>query len=524
MNKFDPPCEQKGYRCGIYIYKGFYDRAWIPTNRDHPRPRNPHLPRDIFDWHYFYRIFLESLPLLTQEQELALLHCWQLGGDIEARNHLILSLARIVGPIAGRAVTRRFPKLNGDGWLEAVHEIICWGNLGLVDAPSKITLSRGFRLSTVANQWIKKYIHDGLASLTSSIYYPERKRTLAKFDSQLAVASPEEDADFEAFDSFGNPTNPELKLGYLQRQVGKRLYPWHDWGPDWRLLGVDGRFALKGGVSLDVQDSGHHERPSLLDWPKPRDERTERTEWNFLNEWTTWLFKPPHKPWRPSRNLQDRYRPTNPGNAVVATDVIVDICLLDNRRRHYSFLHSFAEPRRISSELVRLVEHVCTDVRDVRDNSWRDVPERRQLDAYCHWDKYGNRVDKVTLLRRHVRVSGVDDKSKDTEALARKGTNLAPVDWFAHTADGIAPVSWNINRHWHTTYPIAFDNLRRSKFTARAHDYFALLYGKFGLPAKAYPESKPTKCRAPKRKDPKPNIYADCIHLAQQARSRRKAK
>jgi hypothetical protein len=171
-------------------------------------------------------------------------------------------------------VTRRFPKLNGDGWLEAVHEIIGWGNLGLIDAPSKITLSRGNRLSTVANQWIRKHAHDGLASLTSVVYYPERKRKLAKFDSQLAIASPDEDEDFEAFDSFGNPTGPELKLGYLQRQVGKRLFPWHDWATYWELLGVAGRFELPGGVSLEVQDSGHHERPSLLDWPRPRVERT----------------------------------------------------------------------------------------------------------------------------------------------------------------------------------------------------------------------------------------------------------
>ena len=156
--------------------------------------------------------------------------------DIAAKNHLIVSLARNVGSIAGRMVARRFPKLSGDGWLEAVHEIICWGNQGLIDAPSKITLSRGFRLSTVANQWIRKNAHDGLASLTSAIYYPERKRELASSNSQLASKSPGEDEDFEAFDSFGNPTNPELKLGYLQRQVGKRLFCWHDWGTHWQLL------------------------------------------------------------------------------------------------------------------------------------------------------------------------------------------------------------------------------------------------------------------------------------------------
>ena len=54
--------------------------------------------------------------------------------------------------------------------------LIGWGNLGLIEAPSKVTLSRGFRLSTVANQWMRKHIYDGLASLVGVVYYPERKQ------------------------------------------------------------------------------------------------------------------------------------------------------------------------------------------------------------------------------------------------------------------------------------------------------------------------------------------------------------
>jgi hypothetical protein len=120
-------------------------------------------------------------------------------------------------------VTRRFPKLNGDGWHEAVHEIIGWGNLGLIEAPSKITLSRGFRLSTVANQWVRKYAYDGIASLVSVIHYPERKRELARFDSQIVTTEPEGD-EFEVFDSFGNPTNkrrPPMPLHYYTDPLAK---------------------------------------------------------------------------------------------------------------------------------------------------------------------------------------------------------------------------------------------------------------------------------------------------------------
>jgi hypothetical protein len=70
MNKFELPCERNAYKCGIYMYRGLYDRAWADTTEKHPRPRNPELPRDLFDWHFFYRTFLDSLPLLTKEQEL----------------------------------------------------------------------------------------------------------------------------------------------------------------------------------------------------------------------------------------------------------------------------------------------------------------------------------------------------------------------------------------------------------------------------------------------------------------------
>jgi hypothetical protein len=182
---------------------------------------------------------------------------WQRDGDYEARDLLVISLARNVGKIAGRMVTRRFPMLNGDGWHEVVHDMIACGNLGLIDAPSKITLSRGHRLSTVVDKWVRKYLYDGLASLTSAVDYPERKRKLAKFDDQIVTTAPHEDKEIEAFDAFGNPTNPELKLGYLQRQVGKREFPWHDWGtyqldgtcwPDQTDPWAHGRFEVKGGV------------------------------------------------------------------------------------------------------------------------------------------------------------------------------------------------------------------------------------------------------------------------------------
>jgi hypothetical protein len=138
--------------------------------------------------------------------------------------------------------------------------------------------------------------------------------------------------------------------------------------------------------------------------------------------------------------------------------VIIDCCYLDNRQGSYNSKQVWAKPRELSRELVALVNHVCTQ--DVRDNRWRDVPERRQLNAYCHWDKYGNRIDKPTWIRRHVALESIN-ASRIDKLLKLKTANIAPVDWLAHTADGLPPDNWHITRHWRTTYPIAFDYLRR---------------------------------------------------------------
>ena len=39
--KIKPSCEQNGYRCGIYIYRGLYDVAWRETNKKFPHATEP---------------------------------------------------------------------------------------------------------------------------------------------------------------------------------------------------------------------------------------------------------------------------------------------------------------------------------------------------------------------------------------------------------------------------------------------------------------------------------------------------
>jgi hypothetical protein len=316
-------------------------------------------------------------------------------------------------------VARRFPKLNGDRWHEAVHEIIGWGNIGLVESPSKITITRGFRLSTVVNQWARKHIHDGLASLVSVIHYPERKRNLAKFDSRLAVKSPDEDEDFEAFDSLGNPTNPDLELGYLQRQVGKRLFPWHDWGTCHRLLGLNDRFEFPGRVSDEAQGD-----------PVPVPDPFEDVEFTRGPRIPgTFDGRPIFIAWGGPIPLR-------------CPAALPEVCYLEKREGSYCSWQHYSKPRRIPTAIVGLVNHVCTDMRHVREH-WHDaVPKRRQLDAYRDWDKYGNRIDKVS----------------------RYSVPRRPIDYAAHTGDGLPPKNWHINLHWRTTYPMAVDYLRRAEF------------------------------------------------------------
>jgi hypothetical protein len=368
---------------------------------------------------------------------------------------------------------------------------------------------------------VRKYLYDGLASLTSAVDYPERKRKLAKFDEGIVTTAPHEDREFEAFDSFGNPTNPELKLGYLQRQVGKRLYPWHDWGTHWRLLGKASRFEVKGGVSDQVQDLRQpDERPWLLvgsdevtaflnDWLwhvfeghdryfRRRDSATLPVE---IRWWGAETFLAVRKRvrcyaqygkwsclwWRP---VDDTVRIRTPdGVTEVATEWGNALLPFPLRQGSFDSYQHYAKPKPVDPEAARLIRYVCEQqlrwpldiplnpngiMRWPTDRVYRHIihiPHRRQLDAYRHWDKHGNRVDKVTRLQW------------------QEGEDLQ-LSYFAHTADAIPPNSWHLKRHWRTTYPIGSDHRHRRDdgwtFTPRHHDYFMLLYGKFGVKAKEF--------------------------------------
>ena len=231
--------------------------------------------------------------------------------------------------------------------------------------------------------------------------------------------------------------------------------------------------ASRAALNFLVASRSMFQAPNTTSGPRCLVGRTtrprKRTEWNFLNEWVTWLFKPEPKPWRPSRNPRDRYRPTNPGNAVVATDVIVDVCLLDNRQGTYCSWQQYAKRKPPSAEVVRLVDHVCTDMRLAREN-WHDaVPRRRQTDAYRDWDERGNRIDKVGAIACRAGHS-TKRLTRQTDSHLRRGPQ---VKWLVRSTS--TPLAGPPTAHWRTTYPFALAYLRRAerrRLDRRAHRMF----------------------------------------------------
>jgi hypothetical protein len=158
------------------------------------------------------------------------------------------------------------------------------------------------------------------------------------------------------------------------------------------------------------------------------------------------------------------------------------------RQGRFDSYQRYAESKPVEPEAARLIRYVCEQqlhwpldipikpnaiMRWPADRHIIHIPHRRQLDAYRHWDKYGNRVDKAAWL-----LWGAADDLQ--------------CSYFAHTADALPPSdnAWHLKHHWRTSYPIGLGHKQRrddgQTFTPRHHDYFMLLYGKFGEEPKKF--------------------------------------
>lgn len=91
---------------------------------------------------------ISRYPLLSQEQENALLKAFSESGDIEIAKKLVLHNLRLVVKIA-----MEYRKAY-----QNVMDLIQEGNIGLMKAVSKFDMSKGAKLSYYASWWIKSYI------------------------------------------------------------------------------------------------------------------------------------------------------------------------------------------------------------------------------------------------------------------------------------------------------------------------------------------------------------------------------
>lgn len=97
---------------------------------------------------------VNALPILTQEEELALATRFQQEGDLRAAETLVLSNLRYVARIAHQY----------KGYGLAFADLVQEGSIGLMKAVKRFNPSVGVRLVTFAVHWIKSEIHDFVIS------------------------------------------------------------------------------------------------------------------------------------------------------------------------------------------------------------------------------------------------------------------------------------------------------------------------------------------------------------------------
>jgi RNA polymerase sigma-32 factor len=93
---------------------------------------------------------VNRLPMLTQQEEVALGHRLQSQGDLAAAGQLVLSHLRLVVSISRQYMGYGLPQ--GD--------LIQEGNIGLMKAVKRFDPTQGVRLVSYAMHWIKAEIHE----------------------------------------------------------------------------------------------------------------------------------------------------------------------------------------------------------------------------------------------------------------------------------------------------------------------------------------------------------------------------
>ncbi len=97
-----------------------------------------------------YLSFVNSLPILTLEEEQALANSYKYKKDLDAAQKLVLAHLRFVTKLAR----------NFSGYGLSIADLIQEGNIGLMKAVSKFDPDQGVRLVSFAVHWIKAEMYD----------------------------------------------------------------------------------------------------------------------------------------------------------------------------------------------------------------------------------------------------------------------------------------------------------------------------------------------------------------------------
>ena len=97
-----------------------------------------------------YLTQIKKFPMLSSEEEYMLAKSWKDRGDLKSAQKLVTSHLRLVAKIA----------MGYRGYGLPVSELVCEGNIGLMQAVKKFDPEKGFRLATYAMWWIKASIQE----------------------------------------------------------------------------------------------------------------------------------------------------------------------------------------------------------------------------------------------------------------------------------------------------------------------------------------------------------------------------
>ena len=109
-----------------------------------------------------YLSFVNSLPILTLEEEQDLANRYKYKKDLDAAQQLVLAHLRFVTKIAR----------NFSGYGLSIADLIQEGNIGLMKAVDKFEYRRGYKFSTYATWWIRQAITRAIADQARTIRIP----------------------------------------------------------------------------------------------------------------------------------------------------------------------------------------------------------------------------------------------------------------------------------------------------------------------------------------------------------------